>query len=336
MTQIYSQTPNPRVSSAYYQTLLDFLRQSVGDEVLLKQQVDLVSLPTGSLPMERYLTLVDIANDNLAKSWGIDLGLMFRPATYGLLGLLPLHCDNLLEALNMVLKFESLVHDLGTSSVGRRKQSLVFNWHANFYNSAQMTPVAHSVLSGMQQFSSWLSGSPIVFSHLILPCDCQHPWLESLNLKYEIKPGKLEFQVSIEALKKPIAQADVEIKQALLNSAQIMMSKKQPEFIKKLLAWFDSRITECECTLEQAATLLDISPRTLQRHLQQQGLNYQLLLLNFRKNKALNLLRNTNKSILQVAGELGFKEQSSFSNAFKIWFGQAPMSFIKGNTAAGN
>jgi len=36
---------------------------------------------------------------------------------------------------------------------------------------------------------------------------------------------------------------------------------------------------------------------------------------------------------LQVAGELGFKEQSSFSNAFKNWFGQAPMSFIKENTA---
>ena len=333
MTHIYSITPTPQVSSAYYQALLDFLRHALEDEILTTQGVEVDAIHNGPLPVAEYLKLVDVGNQHLKPDWGIDLGLRFRPATYGILGLLPLHCDNLLEALSMVLKFESLVHDLGTSQVvtqgDDQGSSLHFSWQAHFDNAQQLKPVMESVLSGMQQFSSWLTGSSICFESLVLPNTCQHEWLKSMNVTPELKKSTLEFKVSMEALNTPIPQADIDLKNALLTSARLMMDKKQPAFIKTILRWLDASLVDNDCTLEQAAILLEISPRTLQRHLKGQGVSYQQLLINFRKNKALKLLSYPHKNIMQVAQELGFKEQSSFSNAFKTWFGQSPMSFLK-------
>lgn len=337
MTQTYSYTTTPQVSDAYYQALLDFLRHALGDDLLLQNKVKLDVVASGPLPIADYLRLVDIANQQLEGCWGIDLGLRYRPATYGILGLLTLHCENLLEALTMVLKFESLVHDLGISQVinqGHEQQGKVhFSWQANFNHPQQLTAVMGSVLSGMQQFSSWLTGSAVLFESLTLPVACEHEWLKAMNITPLIKTGVLEFEVSMEALMQPIPQADKDLKNALLNSAKLMMDKKQPAFIKKIVAWLDESLIKMECTLDQAAVLLEISPRTLQRHLQAQGLSYQQLLLNFRKNKSLTLLNNSHKNIMQVAAELGFKEQSSFSNAFKTWFGQSPMSYLKSKGA---
>ena len=340
MTQIYSYTTVPQVSDAYYHALLDFLRHYLSDDLLQQQGVSLGVISKGPLPVAEYLLLVDIANQQLDDDWGIDLGLRFRPATYGILGLLPLHCENLLEALSMVLKFESLVHDLGTSHVtnlGSGQGSKVqFSWQSHINNPVQRKAVMQSVLAGMQQFSSWLTGSAILFESLILPTPCHHEWLNTMGVTPVIKAGTLEFQVSQQALMKPIPQADKDLKNALLNSAQLMMDKKQPVFIKKMLAWLDKCLIDHECTLEQAAVLLGISARTLQRHLQAYGISYQQLLVNFRKNKALALLNHSHKNIMQVAAELGFKEQSSFSNAFKSWFGQSPMSYLKNNNTHHN
>lgn len=333
MTAIYAHAPRAQVSPAYYQALVDFLHQKTGDSALLESNLDTVAPLQGPVIIADYLSLVKRANSLLSADWGIELGLQFRPATYGILGLLPLHCDNLLEALNMVLRFEGLVHELGISTVTAQQDKLVFSWQANFFDEDCLKPVAESVIAGMQQFSSWLSGRVIPVSCLVLPAPCHHPWLKTLGIQPSIQAGKLEMHLNIQDLLVPIPQADEQIKQALLTSAELMLQKKQPKWIKKLLNWFDLYLPNIDCTLEQAADLLKISPRSLQRRLQKQGLTYQQLLSGFRQDKAVRLLKESSMSILEIASTLGFQEQSSFSNAFKGWLGCSPMEFTKTHKA---
>lgn len=329
MTVIYSHAPSAQVSQAYYQALVDFLRQKTGDTALLETNLNPLTPLQGPVEINEYLSLIKSANAQLSPDWGIELGLQFRPATYGILGLLPLHCDNLLEALNMVLKFEGLVHDLGSSSVTMQQDKLIFSWQANFFEEDCLKPVAESVIAGMQQFSSWLSGRTIPVSFLALPAPCHHPWLKTLGIEPSVQTGKLEMHLDMQDLLIPIPQADSQIKQALLTSAELMLKKKQPDWIKTLVSWFDRQLPSSDCTLEQAAELLEISTRSLQRRLQKQELTYQQLLSNFRQEKAIRLLKESNMSILEIANTLGFQEQSSFSNAFKGWLGCSPMEFTK-------
>jgi AraC-like DNA-binding protein len=75
-------------------------------------------------------------------------------------------------------------------------------------------------------------------------------------------------------------------------------------------------------TLELVAEALEISPRLLQTKLSQNDTNFDALYQEARKQLAVRLLRDTDKSLSEIALELGFSELSSFTRAFKVWFGK--------------
>jgi AraC-like DNA-binding protein len=79
-------------------------------------------------------------------------------------------------------------------------------------------------------------------------------------------------------------------------------------------------------TLSAIADTLKVEVRTLQRNLKAEGTSFQELLANARKTHALNQL-SCNVPIAQIGSELGYKDSSAFSNAFKIWFGVSPRNY---------
>ena len=79
-----------------------------------------------------------------------------------------------------------------------------------------------------------------------------------------------------------------------------------------------------EVSLEALAQQLCMSPRSLRRHLQGQGVSYKTLLENERKRIALKRIEKQDISIEKLADVLGYHNASSFSRAFKRWFGISP------------
>ncbi len=77
------------------------------------------------------------------------------------------------------------------------------------------------------------------------------------------------------------------------------------------------------------AAKLGMSRQTLHRKLKQHGANYRTLLLEVRKEKALEYLYDDEMTLDEVSNKLGFKEPSSFFRAFKSWFDASPGQFRK-------
>ena len=77
-------------------------------------------------------------------------------------------------------------------------------------------------------------------------------------------------------------------------------------------------------TFSDIARKLCLSERTLRRRLADNGVSYQVLLDNVRKNRALEMLANPRLSIEQVAFEVGFCDSHNFRRAFKRWTGSTP------------
>jgi len=67
-----------------------------------------------------------------------------------------------------------------------------------------------------------------------------------------------------------------------------------------------------------------VSPRTLQRKLQQEGLSFQKVLNQVRQNLALHYLEYSNSSSAEIALLLGFDDPDSFVRAFRSWTGDTP------------
>tara|TARA_R110002095_G_scaffold216556_1_gene214549 strand:+ start:2868 stop:7472 length:4605 start_codon:yes stop_codon:yes gene_type:complete len=78
---------------------------------------------------------------------------------------------------------------------------------------------------------------------------------------------------------------------------------------------------------QEVATHLNLSLRTMQRKLDQQGTPFQTLFDQTRKDLALQLIQRGDRSFGEIAYQLGFSGLSAFQKAFKRWTGQAPGAY---------
>ncbi|MES1266056.1 MAG: AraC family transcriptional regulator, partial [Variovorax sp.] len=77
-------------------------------------------------------------------------------------------------------------------------------------------------------------------------------------------------------------------------------------------------------TAEALAALLNLSTRTLHRQLMEEGVSLQALKDEIRHRAAADQLRRTDRPIKQIALAVGFRNEKSFSRAFRAWSGATP------------
>lgn len=77
------------------------------------------------------------------------------------------------------------------------------------------------------------------------------------------------------------------------------------------------------------AALLNISARTLHRQLKEEGASLQALKDEVRFERASDLLNRSDKPVKQVAAAAGFRNEKSFTRAFRAWAGASPGAFRK-------
>lgn len=79
-----------------------------------------------------------------------------------------------------------------------------------------------------------------------------------------------------------------------------------------------------KCSTEAVAEELNLHPRTLQRRLAEEGYQYQDLLDQVRRERALEYLASPGLTLAQVAGLLGYAEQSALNRSCRRWFAETP------------
>ncbi|WP_306115335.1 MULTISPECIES: AraC family transcriptional regulator [unclassified Roseovarius] len=77
---------------------------------------------------------------------------------------------------------------------------------------------------------------------------------------------------------------------------------------------------------------LGLSARSFHRRLSEDGLSFQSLTEETRRELAEGLLRDDRYALAEIAFLTGFSEQSSFTRAFKRWVGRPPASYRKDQT----
>lgn len=81
--------------------------------------------------------------------------------------------------------------------------------------------------------------------------------------------------------------------------------------------------------IELVASQLDLHPRTLQRRLADQGTSFATLVDRVRQDQAQHYLRDTEVPLGQLAGILGYSEQSALSRSCRRWFDMSPSAYRK-------
>ena len=81
------------------------------------------------------------------------------------------------------------------------------------------------------------------------------------------------------------------------------------------------------CSMDQIAAMLHIHRRTLDRRLQEHGIQYGELLESVKHDIARQLLRDTDLQVQQVAEALHFSNAANFATAFRRWAAMTPSEF---------
>ncbi|MBI6752812.1 AraC family transcriptional regulator [Pseudomonas syringae] len=89
----------------------------------------------------------------------------------------------------------------------------------------------------------------------------------------------------------------------------------------------ETLLPDGEPTVRSIAEALHLSPRSLQRHLADEGSCYDLLLNQCRQNLALLHMNDQQSSLNEIAYLLGFSDTDCLSRAFKRWTGLTPEQY---------
>jgi AraC-like DNA-binding protein len=80
-------------------------------------------------------------------------------------------------------------------------------------------------------------------------------------------------------------------------------------------------------SLDDIASNFNISPRTLQRKLKEEGISFQQIADEARKTLAINYLKAGSYPVKEISCMLGYNELSAFTRTFKRWTGRAPGAY---------
>lgn len=129
----------------------------------------------------------------------------------------------------------------------------------------------------------------------------------------------------------PIAQPDPQLQQMALAQCEAELTRLHDS--GGLLADV-RRIAKAhmadDATLEHTAERLGMSSRSLRRRLAELGTSYQMIIEQLRRGRAVELLRHSQLSVDEIAGQLGYQDPSNFGRAFRRWTGKSPRQYREG------
>ncbi|MCH2164849.1 MAG: AraC family transcriptional regulator [Marinovum sp.] len=137
--------------------------------------------------------------------------------------------------------------------------------------------------------------------------------------------------LSHESLSAPNMLGDEGITQFLVSHLDHELSeiRHTPSLSTQIKDEIARSLSEGLPKMAQIARQLGLSVRSLHRRLEEQGVSFQTLTEDTRRELAQGMLQQERYALSEIAFLTGFSEQSAFTRAFKRWTGETPASYRK-------
>lgn len=324
----------------YLLFMLDFMRaRGISAEALLAetglQAEELQSHPDYLVSLPAFLrTLDNLHRIDTSPTLSFELGRSFSIGSHGFLGYAVQASPNLAEALVLINRYALTRTQLLQIRFVPAGEQVVLEVTDQGLLGPWFAPVIEAMLGSFNAIAYELfpdfshDGVSMQFSFPEAP---QHALLRLLvdqRIRFETPVTRIEFPLSL--LSRPFLRSDAQL--AALAAArcaeELQRAEARADFLTRLRRLIERHLAEANAQ-EQVAASLNMTPRTLHRRLQQEGLSFKQLHDDLRKQRALTLLRHERTAIGDVAQTLGYTDQANFVRAFKRWTGRTPSQFRK-------
>jgi AraC-like DNA-binding protein len=283
------------------------------------------------ISLSSYNALLDYAQHILNEPlFGFKLGQHIRTADFGVLGYLIESSDNLSNAISSLINYDSLVADIGKAEFKLQEGVAIIRWlpHSSCSPQVILRNMTAWVSVIRQLLNPKLSPSNISFS-LTLSCTEKNILAKWFNCPVEINAEYNQIIFPSSYLTLPFKTDNLQINIVLkqISEQQLSRFKSQQRLSEKIGNLLIAKSDLEDCSLIRTANILNMTVRTVQRHLKLEKSSFAHLLLTERKRRV--LLYIGKYPLSTVATKLGFNDQSSFNRAFKRWYGHSPLFYLK-------
>ena len=326
---------NGEVAWPYWQTLVD-VATAQGVTINLAKKCSTNLSGTLVATVEQYL---DVFTKGLkvSETFGLQVGKSVTLGTFPVLGMTLLSCQDLRQALSQILRYEALNHDLGVSKLVLGQKNSRYIWIPNelyLPSSRCITSfqLALSVFAGVQVFSPKLIQQTLPLERVGFRVDkpknaTVYNEFFQTDVLFNQACNFIDIKSSI--LDLAVVGGDMASFSALTSYADSLLADKDKgSVILQLQRVLPRALGKHQFKVDDLASELNISVRTLQRQLKDSGTKFQRVLDSVRQQLAEHYLLEKKLSMSDIAFLIGYQEQSSFNHAFKGWSGMSPSEFV--------
>ncbi len=262
---------------------------------------------------------------------GLHLAERVEPKDLGVVGYSMAYSRDLRQALDRFVRYCRVISEAIQAglSIGSERTRMTVE------HSPQFDAMRHPVdtrLAVLVLAVRTMTGQPVNpvevhFSYDVPEQTLEHRRLFNAPLKFGQPKAMLVFRN--EDLDLPIVAADETLSGYLDRLAGELLGKLTAtgSFTERIRRAIWSELHGQPPSLSVVASIVGVSPRTLQRRLREEQTSFAAVLDEFRREMAMQLLQDRSLAIYEVAFLLGYSEPSTFYRAFRRWRGASPDEF---------
>lgn len=274
---------------------------------------------------ELYEIAAEALND---KTLGLKTGCHFPPTAFGAIGHVILASNTVGQVLEAICRYCFLMSDfievnlVKTKETGKIVYSPCIDVSQHLLDSCIACFVTNSKMM-VRDFSVDVSLGHKAFT-------AEEEYYSILNVdKIEFEQSEYSASFPIAALEHVVGFSNREdyLAQTKRANAELRELNIPAAWTKQVKAVLTTLFYQGEPEISDAAGLLGVSVRVLQRHLQSESTSFRQLVDDTRKEVVLKHLNDNLLPIHEIAFLAGYKENSSFYKAFRRWTGTTPKRF---------
>ncbi len=304
-------------------------------EILARKGLDrrIFEDPDNTLDCISYLDLLEYCSEVLNDPlFGMHLADYQTPTVFGCVVSLAQAAPTLRVALQCLIDFipVSASPECEFKVVNAKNGLKEFQWQSDVGMGQGIQPYTHGlvIICKTLQLIGVNNLRP-VYANLTLPLDQSIIKALSHTMGCKVN-GKADYNAigfSVKDMDSPLPGSNRLLFNILVKGLSEQRLSSSGDFSERVRSCIRQALTTGECSMENCASRLRMSPRTLQKKLKIFEYTFSELLSDERTKLAQHLLLWSELSLDQIGFQLGFSEQSSFGRAFKSATGYTPKAY---------
>jgi AraC-like DNA-binding protein len=293
--------------------------------------------PNARVPFAVYNQLMSRARKLTGEpALGIFLGLQRRVSMYGFLGFAAMSASTLGEVMELAVRFSPTVSTAIKLSLHKEGELTALRIEECCDPGECRDVAVLALIVGMSQMGRALTGHELAGeAHLAIPRPSYADRFPEVLARVRFDQPVTQLVFQSKALELPLVAPD---------RAGLRLAREQCERVLRdhgLDGGIVERVRGLMATpqgmlsLEEVATRLRMSARTLKRRLAAQGVSYSELLERERCQRARLLLCSSQLSLLEITERLGYSTLPNFARAFRRWTGETPAAYRRASRKPG-